>query len=340
MPAAGMATDGDGGRTRAGSGSHPLVSTIIPSYLRFELLWEAIGSVLRQTVRDVEIIVVDDASPQPTRVPDDPRVRLIRRSTNGSPGAARNTGLGAARGTYVTFLDDDDLYAPERLALGLEAVERGADIGLCRIRPWAGARGRHWRRYARNENRILDGSVHDVILDRIRPHLGQITIRREAAPLFDERFIHAEDLEWWLRASQGAIVATIPRVGYLLRNHEGPQFSRQLSDRVGYKFLLLQVHEAYFRTHPRAAAQQWAGIGKLAGWLGHRRLARQALVRALRLDPQISTMRRLVEALRPGDRPAVYPIPDAVAAEWLRDQAEGLALRYELVPEATFRHAS
>ena len=322
------------------SRSTPAFSVIIPSYMRFELLWEAIGSVLDQTVDDLEVLVVDDASPQPTRVPNDPRIRLLRREVNGTPAAARNTGLVAARGLYVTFMDDDDLYAPDRLANGLRGMAQGADIALSWMQPVGGVRNRRvWRKYLRNENRILEGNVHDVILDGIRPHLGQITIRREMAPLFDERFIHAEDLEWWLRASRRARVATVPQVGYLLRNHDGPQFSRNLADRIGYKFLLLQVHDEYFRSHPRAAAQQWAGIGKLAGWVGDRRLARQALRRAVGLDPTLAVLRRLVGSIRPSGSVFVHRIPEAVEVGWLERNAGDLNWSHEFASEDAFRYA-
>ncbi|MGH2727704.1 MAG: glycosyltransferase family 2 protein, partial [Actinomycetota bacterium] len=98
----------------------PLVSVIVTTYERQAMLGEAIASVLAQTIQDFEIVVVDDASPTPATAPADPRIRVVRRETNGGEPAARNSGLDAARGRYVAFLDDDDRYVPERLAIGLE----------------------------------------------------------------------------------------------------------------------------------------------------------------------------------------------------------------------------
>src|SRR5512144_2193690 len=96
--------------------SMPTFSVIIPTYGRAKFLSEAVASVLAQTCADFECIVVDDASPEPATVPDDERVRLSRREENGGPPAARNTGIDAACGTYVAFLDDDDVWVPTRLA--------------------------------------------------------------------------------------------------------------------------------------------------------------------------------------------------------------------------------
>ncbi len=90
--------------------SGPLVSVIIPTYKQAHLLSQAVQSVLDQTYAPVEIIVVDDGSPDdvPATVASfGDQVRLIRQS-NAGPSAARNTGLAAARGDCCLFLDSDD----------------------------------------------------------------------------------------------------------------------------------------------------------------------------------------------------------------------------------------
>ena len=96
-----------------------LVSVIMPVYNGVLFVGEAIGSVLTQTLTDWELIVVDDgstdATPQVLSEFTDPRIRVIRQK-NGGEGAARNTGLDAATGQYVAFLDADDLHLPNGLA--------------------------------------------------------------------------------------------------------------------------------------------------------------------------------------------------------------------------------
>ncbi len=97
-----------------------LVSTIIPVHNRPALLREAVASVLAQTYRPVEIIVVDDGSTDETgREAEDlaeahSEVRTIHRQ-NGGPGAARETGRLAARGEFIQYLDSDDLLLPHKV---------------------------------------------------------------------------------------------------------------------------------------------------------------------------------------------------------------------------------
>ena len=96
-----------------------LVSVIMPVYNGVLFVGEAIGSVLTQTLTDWELIVVDDgstdATPQVLSEFTDPRISVIRQK-NGGEGAARNTGLDAATGQYIAFLDADDLHLPNGLA--------------------------------------------------------------------------------------------------------------------------------------------------------------------------------------------------------------------------------
>ena len=92
------------------------------TYDRADRLPRAVASLQAQTEQDWELVVVDDASSDatPTVVGDllkvDPRIRYLRRDANGGTAAARNSGIDAAKGLFVTFLDSDDEYAPDHLA--------------------------------------------------------------------------------------------------------------------------------------------------------------------------------------------------------------------------------
>ena len=95
----------------------PSVSVIIPVYNRLDILPGAVNSVLTQTYQDFEIILVDDGSDEPLdRILSlDERIRLIRHEHNRGPSAARNTGVDAARGDLIAFLDSDDEWMPAKL---------------------------------------------------------------------------------------------------------------------------------------------------------------------------------------------------------------------------------
>jgi glycosyltransferase involved in cell wall biosynthesis len=108
----------------------PLVSIIMPTYKRAHLLQGAIDSVLNQTFRDFELIVVDDNSPDET--PDivariqDPRVRYVRNDPNLRLPRALNRGFSLARGRYLTWTSDDNFYAPTAIKRMVEALQNGS----------------------------------------------------------------------------------------------------------------------------------------------------------------------------------------------------------------------
>jgi glycosyltransferase involved in cell wall biosynthesis len=115
--------------------SSPTVSVIVANYNGAAHLVDAIGSVQRQSLHDLEIIVSDDASSDDsvsiaTRLmAKDPRIRLIRSERNNGPAAARNRALAVAKGEWIAVMDSDDLMHRERLATLVHAARRdGADM--------------------------------------------------------------------------------------------------------------------------------------------------------------------------------------------------------------------
>jgi glycosyltransferase involved in cell wall biosynthesis len=110
----------------------PLASIVMSTYNRAHLIEEAIESALAQTLGDFELIVVDDGSTDATRDVvmsfSDPRIRYIHQE-NAGLAAGRNTGIGSARSEYISFLDDDDLYLPNKLAEQVGFMERHPHIG-------------------------------------------------------------------------------------------------------------------------------------------------------------------------------------------------------------------
>lgn len=120
----------------------PLVSVIVSTYNLGWCIEDTIRSVLAQTYRNVEIIVVDDASTDDTSARVKPfldRITYIRHDTNrgfannAEGGSARNTGIRRAKGKYLAFLDGDDLWDPEKLAVQVETAECFPHAGLIAV---------------------------------------------------------------------------------------------------------------------------------------------------------------------------------------------------------------
>jgi glycosyltransferase involved in cell wall biosynthesis len=268
----------------------PAFSVIIPTYGRSALLAEALDSVLAQTLTDFECIVVDDAGPEPTRLPDDPRFRLIVREHNGGPTAARNTGIAAAAGDYVAFLDDDDLWRPERLSAAVGAHTR-APVAIC----WQSTLGVADPKPSRS----LEGDVRDTVLDGITPHLGATSVDRRVIPTFDERFDTNEDVEWWWRVAQEHRVATAPYVGLLYRMHADHRERTGQQQRIDDARVFMAEHAEWFRLHPRARAFRLKRMGLSALQVGDRALARRCFATAFRLVPEPRTAWHALRALAP-----------------------------------------
>lgn len=113
--------------------SSPLVSIIISTYNRADYLKLTIDSVKCQTLNDFEIIVVDDGTPT-----DDNKllcdqlggIIYIKIENSGGPAQPRNKGIGLAKGKYIAFLDDDDLWHPDKLKIQTDILESNEEYGL------------------------------------------------------------------------------------------------------------------------------------------------------------------------------------------------------------------
>src|SRR3989304_3625158 len=101
--------------------TEPLISVILPTYNRSTLLGEAVESVRRQSYRHWELVVIDDGSfddtPTTLAKVEDDRLRILRLDHTDNPARVRNAGLAEARGRFVAFLDDDDLWDHSKLTM-------------------------------------------------------------------------------------------------------------------------------------------------------------------------------------------------------------------------------
>lgn len=267
--------------------SRPLFTVVVTTYNRPRFLLQAVESLLAQTERSLEVLVVDDASPEPPPpLPDDERLRLIRRHSKGGAAAARNTGIASARGKHITFLDDDDLLQPYRLA---DAKNRLGDVPVIVC----------WAKFMDGKpapQRILNGNVHDEILEDYTPHVGTTVVHRDHILPFDEGYMASQDIEWWLRISRDFPVATVAKVGYLIRRHPGDRHLNGIRQRIRFGQQLLADNPEYFAQHKKAAGFRLWRIGSMSMTVGDLRTARSALARSLLFRPRPGTARRLLTA--------------------------------------------
>lgn len=185
----------------------PLVSVVVPAYDRERCVVDAVRSVLAQTHRAIECLVVDDGSTDGTvsaltaAFGDEPRVRLFARD-HGGVSAARNHGIGHATGAYLTFLDSDDLMVEHRIERQLDHLrDSDDDAVMCRQEQVleGGAARPEW---LERHPDWWDGYYHTSILVQ--------TERVRAIGGFDERLDIGEDIDLVVR-----LVGAGVRVGVL-----------------------------------------------------------------------------------------------------------------------------
>lgn len=312
----------------------PTVSIIIPAYNQSQFLGDAIRSALGQTWAELEVIVVDDGSTDETpavcREFSDARFRYVRQPNRGLS-AARNTGIREARGEFLSFLDSDDQFLPEKLEVLLAAFERDAALGL--VAGQAVLIDQRGRPLGEVFDRPLPDDPTELLL--VNPlHVGSVLLRRDwqaRVGLFDESLRSYEDWDMWLRlALAGCRMASVARPVSLYRFHQD-QMTRIGTQMTVATFAVLDKtfqsaalpqqwlarrDEAYSGGYLRAAAQAYTG-GDCSG-------ASDFMRKAAELDPGLRTDH--------GDRLA------AVIAGWAnhaktRDPLALMTVIYDNLPE-------
>ena len=239
-----MAETGSPGGAAAGA---PQVSVVIPTRNREHLIADAVGNALDQPGVRVEVVVVDDASDDGTAgvlgAIDDQRLQVVRRRERGRLAAARNSGIAAASGRYVAFLDDDDLWSPDKLRLQLAAVE-ASGAGFA----YGGAvtvnddlEPLHLWRQPEPKDLLRELLVLNVLPAGASNVLARTALLRELGG-FDTALSHTTDWDMWIRLARATSAASVPEVVVAYRLHEG-QESRREQEMVAE----LEVLEAKFR---------------------------------------------------------------------------------------------
>lgn len=178
----------------------PIVSVIVPTRKRNHLLPRCLESLMTQTFEDLEVILVDDNPPESrvAREPrlrqwlTEPRIRLVEHDRPRNAARARNCGLEVARGDWITYLDDDDAYHPEKIEKQWRRAQMtGLPVGLC---------GRVYRMGLRSRVSGWDTdemSGDDLLLSY--PPTGAIFHRRAPAVHFNESLDAGEDFYFFLQ---------------------------------------------------------------------------------------------------------------------------------------------
>jgi glycosyltransferase involved in cell wall biosynthesis len=197
--------------------NNPFFTVVIPTYNRSNLLNRAVSSVLDQTFEDFEIIIVDDHSTDETssivKSFSDPRIHyMINNRTKGACGA-RNTGIFSAKGKWVAFLDDDDIWLPEKLKSQYELSQRASKtVGL--ICTDYGIYKDRTDKPVIYKNRPSGWVIDKLLYGGIIGCLSSVSIRTEilvSIEGFDESFPSRQDQDLYMRVAKLSEFAHVPK---------------------------------------------------------------------------------------------------------------------------------
>lgn len=284
----------------------PLVSVVIPTFNRRDLVQQTIESVLAQTYPAYEIIVVDDGSTDETEhalaTRFGERIRYIWHENRGES-VARNLGIAAARGEYLAFLDSDDLWLPEKLSRQMLVMVASPTVVLMGCQAWfIDSLGRKIDVAPFGTNlQPADYSLKSLLLNNTIVGGGSIGLVRrpalEAVGGFDPEIRFGEDWDLWLRLRARWDFAFIPEPLVYIRRHVNTQchlprpenIERTLGDHLlllGKAFAALPSGSdlAYLRS--RSFARQYAEAAFAGYAWTHYAQAKEWLAEAIELDPE------------------------------------------------------
>jgi glycosyltransferase involved in cell wall biosynthesis len=292
----------------------PLVSVVIPTRDRNVGVRRAVASVLRQTLTDLEIIVVDDGSVDPTRealgsVISDTRLTFHRNESATGPSAARNVGAELARGSFVAYLDSDDEWHPtklERQVAALRGPDRDAGLSMCGFEVVGSV-----HRLARVPKAVRAGDVVDLLDTRHEPTVTSCFVLPTALArtyAFDGDMTAYEDLDLAARISVRYDVVTTRAI--LVRKHVSAE--RQFSGPriIDARRALLAKYTDLLRDHPAVLARNQITMAAELARIGRTDEAR-ALIASIDGD-RLSPWTRAVLRIEPRNDKRLGTLLDAI----------------------------
>lgn len=195
-----------------------LVSVIIPTYNRKNIILDAIQSILNQTVKDSEIIVVDDGSTDGTKeylaflnLP----IKIISKE-NGGVSGARNAGIKSAQGTYIAFLDSDDIWLPEKLEQQIAYITIHPNTALVYTDEYIEVNGETQQKTRFERANLTDDQKNNFLLSGFVQHTpihtSTVMVKKsvlDEVGYFNENLKIHEDTELWNRISRKYIFGFI-----------------------------------------------------------------------------------------------------------------------------------
>jgi len=209
--------------------SEPLVSVIVTTFNRADLLRETLDSILSQTYNNFELIVVDDGSTDNTEKVvknySDSRVQYIKTDNWGGPARPRNIGIKQSKGEYIAFCDDDDLWNPIKLEMQINRLSNSGHSMVFTMQKQFGATSIFSNYYGIGPLPFRVNTSTNSLLEHNCIPLSSVFIKKslfDGIGNFNEKksFVAIEDNDLWIRASRVTKIEFIPDILVLHRVSE------------------------------------------------------------------------------------------------------------------------
>ncbi|WP_157663861.1 glycosyltransferase family 2 protein [Sutcliffiella horikoshii] len=238
------------------------VSIIIPSYKRADMLKKTIESALKQTYQNTEIIVVDDNSPNSEdRISTEKvmnlylkikKIKYIKHSKNKNGSAARNTGIKHSTGDYISFLDNDDEFLPDKIELQVKKLEElPNEYGICYTKFIRRKSGKLIDRGVENREGNL---TREILMGTFYISSGSNMLLKRDVVLkikgFNEKFQRRQDLEFLIRASKITKIAHVNKVCLIINKDDRQNTFKNIWDLENNKRQYLETFSDFIKELP------------------------------------------------------------------------------------------
>lgn len=273
----------------------PLISCIVPTYNREKKLKDAVDCILNQTYRPLELIIVDDASSKdyvPSVIEnisnENVDTQVIIHDQNKGASAARNSGIRAANGRYVAFLDDDDQWLMHKIEKQVMMLEQSnSSLSYCWVRRVGGDGSIRAEHTPKSEGKV----TNDLFLGNSTGTTSTLVVTKDLCNLiggFDQSLPRWNDWDFVLRASRHTSFILVPEILVHQYNWEGNQLSDDLEKLKTAQSRFINKHQDFatrYGMYNTFLSQTYFDLGYSAGMSGNYKYAIKSFINAIRLNP-------------------------------------------------------
>ncbi len=274
--------------------NNPLVSVVIPTYNRAELLPRAIKSVLSQTFKDFELIIVDDGSTDDTKEvvkkfqEKDKRIKYIWQKNSGGPASPLNNGIKNSLGEYISFLEDDDEWLPKKTEEQLSLFQKSKMIGLVGCNAMVTKNNKLLYIYKTPSD--CKNYLKELLESNIICSTGSVLIKKsvlEEVGLFDEKLSNAQDLEMWIRVAEKGYFFTFSQNILFKYNIYEQSISHSMSTTKAEKdlFYIFDKYEEHYKKKSKIYSNKLRYDGTRYILMNESRKGKKSFLKSIKINP-------------------------------------------------------